>query len=82
MNTCTTVSTTRLPQVANSPRIFTAPHWTVSTMHIGAMPVGFADGSVHNVSQAIAQSRDSATGNSFWYEYCTPDGEEIPPPLD
>jgi prepilin-type N-terminal cleavage/methylation domain-containing protein len=66
-----------------------SPHNFVSTAHVGTMQVGFADGSVHGVSQAIAASVDSnsitatnTTGNTIWFEYCTPAGGETPPSFD
>jgi prepilin-type processing-associated H-X9-DG protein len=57
-------------------------HTTPSTMHTGTMQVGFADGSVHGVSQAVAASSGVIAGDTLWYEYCTPSGGEATPPLD
>ena len=59
----------------------TTAHTTPSTMHTGTMQVCFGDGSVHGVSQAIAASLNS-TGNTIWYDYCTPAGGEVLPSLD
>ena len=66
------------PEVTGNP----STHTTPSTMHIGAMQVCFADGSVRGISQAGAANMDSSTGNTVWYEYCTPAGGEAPPSLD
>jgi prepilin-type N-terminal cleavage/methylation domain-containing protein/prepilin-type processing-associated H-X9-DG protein len=66
-----------------------SPHNLVSTAHTGTMQVGFADGSVHGVSQAVAASVDSnsitasnTTGNTIWFEYCTPASGEVLPSFD
>jgi prepilin-type N-terminal cleavage/methylation domain-containing protein len=56
-------------------------HTTASTAHTNVMQVGFGDGSVHSVSQSGAATKDSATTHTAWYEYCTPAGGEVPPPL-
>jgi prepilin-type N-terminal cleavage/methylation domain-containing protein/prepilin-type processing-associated H-X9-DG protein len=57
-------------------------HTTPSTMHTGSMQVSFADGSVRGIAQAGSANTDSSTGNTVWYEYCTPAGGEAPPSLD
>jgi hypothetical protein len=57
------------------------PHTIVSTMHTGTMQVAFGDGSARGVSQAIASSLNS-TGNTVWYDYCTPASGEILPSID
>ena len=56
-------------------------HTTPSTAHTSVMQVGFCDGSVHSVSPSAAATKDSATGHTAWYEYCTPAGGEVPPSL-
>jgi prepilin-type N-terminal cleavage/methylation domain-containing protein len=58
------------------------PHNFASTSHTGTMQVCFGDGSVHGISQSGAGTVDSVTGNTVWYEYCTPAGGEVPPSLD
>jgi prepilin-type N-terminal cleavage/methylation domain-containing protein len=60
-------------------------HTTPSTMHVGAMPVGFGDGSVRGISSAGAANTftDPVAGlMTVWYAYCTPAGGEAPPSLD
>jgi prepilin-type N-terminal cleavage/methylation domain-containing protein len=59
-----------------------SPHNFASTAHTSVMQVGMGDGSVRSVTQSVASTLDSATGNTVWYEYCTPNGGEVPPPLD
>ncbi len=56
-------------------------HTTASTAHTNTMQVAMADGSVHSVTQAVTSTKDSATGKTLWYEFCTPMGGELPSPI-
>jgi prepilin-type N-terminal cleavage/methylation domain-containing protein len=71
---------------AQNPNPSYTGHYTPSTMHTATMQVGFADGSVHSVSQATVSAHMSVANLEFpvtvWYAYCTPAGGETPPSLD